>query len=368
MEFQVLLVCGQKSSPPSALLFEEVAGLSLLLRNILALNKAKLDKIGVVLPASLAERFEEEITPKLEKRNVSVQLITYTKESPLGEVKTKMIIPAHALIETKFPAPYYQFIVDDFSKLKEAQKRLTETIRLSTPGPVARYFNKRISIPISVFLSKLNIHPNWITLVNMLLGISSGFWVAKGTYLPCVIGGVIFQMASIFDGCDGEVAKLTYQTSKFGQYFDSLSDNGALVSFFIGLVFSFVHIHPINYVLSLGIPLLIGLGGLLGQMIWFLKKNTESASLVTFDKEYLSKLPQNNSLLWKMINIGKTMMRKDYFSLLFLGFALVGQLSFILYLSIGGLWIANGVLIYLKLQTMPKAVIANEAEQSNLYE
>lgn len=351
MEFQALLVCGQKNSPPAALLFEKVAGLPLLLRNILALNKAKFEKIGVVLPASFAERFEEEIAPGLEKRNIDAQLITYSRNAPVGEIKTKMVIPAHALIETKLKPACYALIVDDLSKIKTARKRLTETIRLATPGPVARYFNKRLSIPISLLLSKHTIHPNWITLVNMLFGMGSGYFIAQGTYASGVIGAVIFQMASVFDGCDGEVAKLTYQTSKFGQYFDSLSDNGALVSFFIGLVFAYAHSHPVPYTLGLAALLLTGLGGLLWQMIWFLKKNTQSASLATFDKEYLSKLPLNNSFFSRFISIGKTMMRKDYFSMFFLGLALIGKLPWILYVSVGSLWIANAVLIYLKLQT-----------------
>ncbi|MBI4223369.1 MAG: CDP-alcohol phosphatidyltransferase family protein, partial [Deltaproteobacteria bacterium] len=93
-------------------------------------------------------------------------------------------------------------------------KKRLEAIRLATPGPVARHLNKRISLPISWQLAKWGVHPNWISAFNITLGWSTGFFTAQGTYPFYLLGGFLFQMASIFDGCDGEVAKLRGMTSK----------------------------------------------------------------------------------------------------------------------------------------------------------
>lgn len=227
-----------------------------------------------------------------------------------------------------------------YSKLMDKQR--LEAIRLATPGPVARHLNKRISLPISAQLVQWKIHPNWVSFFNIALGWSTGFFVAQGTYPYYLLGGFLFQMASIFDGCDGEVAKLRGMTSKFGEYLDSISDNGALISFFAGLLIA-------NFHWGLAIFLTAGLAVLFFQIILFLKRNTRSASLVTFDKEFLSKLSLNDgTFLMTFIRYGRVLMRKDVFSLLFFLFALAGWLPAWLYIAAGGTWIANGILLWLK--------------------
>ncbi len=357
MKVQVALVCESKSYHLSSqLLFEKVAGVPLLLRNILMLRKSGVQSIGLILPASLAERYQDEITPILEKREVSIQFLTYAEVVPWETIETKVKIPAHGLVDPKLPPPYYSMLLEAPSDIRDAEKILSEKIRLSTPGPVAKYLNKKISLPISLKLAKWNFHPNWITLVNMALGIFSGYVISKGSFDSFVIGAFLFQMASIFDGCDGEVAKLTFATSKFGQVLDTISDNSALLSFFTGLFIAFSKTHSPSFTLGLGLFFVVGLAGLFWQMIHFLKKNTQSASLATFDKEYLSKLPKENisSFLLQLISLGKTLMRKDCFSLMFFISALAGFLEWWLFIAAAGLWIANFVLIYLKYQRLSK--------------
>lgn len=342
MEHQVILAASPKGVE-AEVLFQKIAGLPLLMRNILVLKKRRISNIGLVLPPPLKERFNREIAPLLQKRGVEVEL--------LAETPRRTAFPAHAFFDHQLFSPYFHFIIDSPERLKEAEKMATEKIRRAALGPVARHLNKKISLPISLLLAKCGIHPNGITVVNMILGMASGFFVAAGNYWGMLFGATLFQLASIFDGCDGEVAKLTFRTSKFGQYFDSISDNGALLSFFIGLIIATAKIQETAATVGLGLFLMVGLAGLLWQMILFLKRHTHSASLATFDKEYLSKLGEGDAPRWLIgfINFGKTLMRKDFFSLFFFGLAVIGYLSWALWMAIAGLWVANGLLIALKL-------------------
>lgn len=249
----------------------------------------------------------------------------------------------------KFPLQGHPLMVVSHSM--EIDITLLEKIRLSTPGPVARHLNKRISLPISVRLARWGVHPNAITFFNMIFGISTGFFVAQGTYLSMLLGGFLFQMASIFDGCDGEVAKLTNKTSKLGQWLDTLSDNGALLSFLAGLMIAFAKSHSEAITGVVAFLLITGVGGIFLQVILFLKKETNSASLLTFDKEYLSKLPlKNGSFLMITIRYGRILMRKDVFSLLFFVAALFGILPLWFYIAAVGTFVANGILIWLKIK------------------
>jgi CDP-diacylglycerol--serine O-phosphatidyltransferase len=63
--------------------------------------------------------------------------------------------------------------------------------------------------------------PNTLTLCSMLLGFFSILASLKGNYLHAS-WAIIF--ATVFDGLDGWVARLTHSTTKFGIELDSLSD------------------------------------------------------------------------------------------------------------------------------------------------
>ncbi len=63
--------------------------------------------------------------------------------------------------------------------------------------------------------------PNTLTLCGMLLGFYSILASLKGNYIHAA-WGILF--ATVFDGLDGWVARLTHSTTRFGIELDSLSD------------------------------------------------------------------------------------------------------------------------------------------------
>lgn len=338
---QAITLFAPVSPEKRALLFEKVIGFPLLLRNILALYKMGFRNTLIVLPKENHPQYESEIAPELKKRKIEVSLLEKTPE------ENQKAIDANVLIEEKKGALFYELVVDSPSKIKRAEKKLLENIRLSALGPVARHLNKRISLPISLRLARRRLHPNWVSFFNILIGLSTGFFVAQGSYGGGLLGGFLFQMASVFDGCDGELAKLTFKTNKMGEYLDSISDNGALLSFFGGLVIAFAKSHETLQTIGLGLFLLAGLAALFFQIIVFLKKHTHSASLATFDREYLSKLP-SESPLFRFLQTGKILMRKDAFSMLFFVLALCGVIQWVLTIAIIGTWVANVLLLLIK--------------------
>lgn len=243
------------------------------------------------------------------------------------------------------------FLVRRYRDRLVAEKHLTESIRHATSGPIARYVNKRISLPISLVLSKLWISPNAITAVNIIIGVFSGVFAADGhRYGVILLGAALFQLASIVDGCDGEVAKLTFRCSKFGQYIDSLSDNLSLGSFMTGLIAGYWrHTHsPAAFIA--GAVMICSTGITLSWMIRYLKRNTQSASLVTFDTNYLQKLSGQPSWLIAFIRYGKYTLKKDMFSFLFLLFAIAGVLYWWLFIAAFGTAVSATILTYLNLR------------------
>ena len=59
--------------------------------------------------------------------------------------------------------------------------------------------------------------------------------LALGGYLALLLGGFLAQFASIVDGCDGEVARLKFQTSRYGGWLDAVLDRYADALLLFGL-------------------------------------------------------------------------------------------------------------------------------------
>ncbi len=93
-------------------------------------------------------------------------------------------------------------------------------------GPVARQLNRRFSRPISLLLIRLGIAPNLVTVASFVLTcLAAGVLAAGATATAAlVVGGVLVQAASVFDGCDGEVARATLRTSPAGAFLDATLD------------------------------------------------------------------------------------------------------------------------------------------------
>ena len=142
--------------------------------------------------------------------------------------------------------------VDTPAMRREAERRLGEALRKPTDGPISRLINRRLSIPISLALTHTAITPNQISVFNLILGVAAGLLFATTSYPVLVFGGILLQLASILDGCDGEVARLRFRQSVNGQWVDTITDNISYVAFLIGLVVGQFRREPTAMTLWLG--------------------------------------------------------------------------------------------------------------------
>jgi len=91
-------------------------------------------------------------------------------------------------------------------------------------GFISRFFNRPISRRITSFLLKFPIHPNAWTISIFVLPLIASVFLVRGDYVSVVIGAAIFQVFSILDGCDGEIARANNLESKFGERLDNFCD------------------------------------------------------------------------------------------------------------------------------------------------
>ncbi len=125
--------------------------------------------------------------------------------------------------------------VDNPDMKHEAERRMMRMLRRPEDGWVARNINRHFSTRLSLLFANAGMHPAVVTTMVFLLTMVGAWFASSGAYQGIVIGGLIFQLASILDGCDGELARLTYRKSKYGALYESLAGSLRFVIFFEAL-------------------------------------------------------------------------------------------------------------------------------------
>ena len=157
------------------------------------------------------------------------------------------------------PTSDFWIDVDDPQSLQRAEKALLNRLRdKANDGPVARHLNRPISAQLSRHLVNFDITPNQISMFSFVCSLLAAGLFALGGYVALLTGGVLAQFASIVDGCDGEVARLKYQSSRFGGWFDAVLDRYADAFLLFGLTWHCLAEQANGWVLLTGFMAIIG--------------------------------------------------------------------------------------------------------------
>ncbi len=301
--------------PPNASSFRQVAGLPLIQRTVLAALRADFDRIVVVGREYTAElrallRSDErtravevtEVVPTIEGSDVTVipsdRLLTPAtldrvhavpldgrpllfggaSGDALASCRPSMLgaVDADSLTSSATERLWAELLaqggervslgeelcapISDDRSVTEAEAALCRRLRAdsaASDGPLAHWIDRRVSLRISRWLvRRTRLRPNHITIIGTSTGLLAAALLAVGTYWSSVAGTLLFLCTTIIDGCDGEVARLTFRESSFGQKFDVITDNIVHVAIFIGLAIGLYHQNPEgHYGLLIGILL-----------------------------------------------------------------------------------------------------------------
>ncbi len=152
--------------------------------------------------------------------------------------------------------------ITDRTMARAAQRALLLSLIKPLDGFVSRHINRKISLGITKYLVRTGLAPNHLTVFIMLLGVASGVFAALADpWWMLVIAGFLFQAQSVLDGCDGEIARLTYRFSYTGQWMDTIGDDLTNWMFTLGLA--------IGQARMMNLPLLYAAGGyVLVAQLW----------------------------------------------------------------------------------------------------
>lgn len=123
----------------------------------------------------------------------------------------------------------------DATNLGMCENKILSAGGKAQDGLVSRYINRPISRSITRALLRHNIAPRTWTASIFALPLVAFLFLLRGNYIGVVAGAAIFQVYSILDGCDGEIARATYSESERGAFIDDLLDTSSSILYVIGL-------------------------------------------------------------------------------------------------------------------------------------
>lgn len=92
-------------------------------------------------------------------------------------------------------------------------------------GFMSRHVERRISLAITRRLVSTRVTPNVMTLVSLAIGLLGAPFFLSQAAASQLIGALLLLTHSILDGCDGELARLKFQESRWGGVLDFWGDN-----------------------------------------------------------------------------------------------------------------------------------------------
>ncbi len=112
---------------------------------------------------------------------------------------------------------------------------VNETVRKKPPtlSDLMRAWFKNILDPVGMFLNRLGLAPNTLTLLGMAGTFLAALLLARGQFL---VGGLLLLIMGPIDALDGTMARLRGERSDFGAFVDSVTDRYSELFIYFGLL------------------------------------------------------------------------------------------------------------------------------------
>jgi phosphatidylglycerophosphate synthase len=149
-----------------------------------------------------------------------------------------------------------------------AERRLLRGLVKDTDGFMARHFDRRISLQISRRLAPSSVEPTQITMLSTAIGLCGAPFFLSALWYWQLVGSLLFLLHSIVDGCDGELARLKFQESRYGGILDFWGDNIVHVAVFGCMAVGWSWSAAATWPLWLGAAAIIGTLGSAGFVHW----------------------------------------------------------------------------------------------------
>lgn len=200
-------------------------------------------EIGAVYVSDSLLAWLREAQPSVSSASSTLPLERYARKHPVHTVNVR----------------------EDFARCIDspAAKRQAENLIVNglnkgkKDGFLSQHIGRKISCYVSMALAPTAVTPNQLTWIGFGLMLAAGAMLARGG--RWLLGGAVSALlASLFDGCDGEVARLRYRQTRAGAWLDIVLDRYGDAALALGATWSAYTALPEKWVVFLGGVSLLG--------------------------------------------------------------------------------------------------------------
>ncbi len=152
--------------------------------------------------------------------------------------------------------------------LPAAEARLIRSLLPATDGFMTRTVERPLSTRLTRRLARTAITPNQMTLASAAIGLAAAPFFLSATPLWQTVGALLFVAHAILDGCDGELARLKFQESRWGGVLDFWGDNVVHAAIFAAMALGWSRAAGESWPLALGAAAVAGTLGSAGFVYW----------------------------------------------------------------------------------------------------
>ncbi len=133
--------------------------------------------------------------------------------------------------------PTADFVLTSNADVKAAEAFLFDQIRKSVQldGVIAYYIMRPLARVFTRSLLNTSVSPNQATLMALACGVGAALCAGLGGATLVAIAGLLYWLGGVLDCIDGELARMRLQSSKIGEWLDSMVDEFSTIALIIGL-------------------------------------------------------------------------------------------------------------------------------------
>ena len=122
--------------------------------------------------------------------------------------------------------------------LRPAENRLLKELVKPQDAFLTKHISRKVSLAVTRRLANTPVTPNGMTLFCTFLGLAAAWCFGSSLAPSQFMGGLLFLLHSILDGCDGELARLKFKESRLGGTLDFWGDNIVHVAVFSAFAYA----------------------------------------------------------------------------------------------------------------------------------
>jgi phosphatidylglycerophosphate synthase len=150
--------------------------------------------------------------------------------------------------------------------------RVESTPRAIVPAP--RTWDARLARRLVTPLKATRVTPNHLTTLRLVVGLAGALGLAQGSFVWTNVGAFLIVLSNFIDHTDGELARISGKSSKFGHFYDLASDAFVTIALFVSMGIGVASAHGDH---AYAQPAWLGgIAGIAVALIFYLRMRIES--------------------------------------------------------------------------------------------